>query len=244
MGLPVTRKVFAKGGWPRPVTFRRGWSRAEARRWNDDYRDAHLRLVRGGPSFIESCAAALLDLGAPSVLSPPLPTPAQRTWRNSGFLPDLELALLRADLYSSIPAPDHLVVETSSTEVDELIAIDRAAFEPFWRLDRTGLLEAIEATPNSRVFVIRQSEGRPAAFFILGIGHALAYLQRLAVHPDWQGQGMGRSLVRAAGRHARSGGARGILLNTQFDNEPAIALYRDEGYTILPDPLVLMRYPA
>jgi ribosomal protein S18 acetylase RimI-like enzyme len=244
MSLPITHRVFARGRWPQPVTFRRGWARAEARPWNDDTRDAHLRLVRGGPKFIEACADALLDLEAPSVLSPPLPTPAQRTWRNAGFLPYLELALLRGDLDPAVPAPDHLVVETSNLEVDELIEIDRAAFEPFWRLDRNGLLEAIEATPNSRVFVIRESSGRPAAFFILGLGSALAYLQRLAVHPDWQGRGMGRSLVRAAGRKARAAGARGILLNTQFDNEPALNLYREEGYAVLPDPLVLMRYPA
>ena len=53
---------------------------------------------------------------------------------------------------------------------------------------------------------------------------------------------MGRSLVRAAGRHARSGGARGILLNTQFDNESAIGLYRSEGFQLVPERLALVRH--
>jgi len=66
--------------------------------------------------------------------------------------------------------------------------------------------------------------------------------QRVAVHPDWQDQGMGRSLLRVAARKARSAGARVMLLNTQPDNDPALALYESEGYVRLPEPLSLLRY--
>ena len=76
---------------------------------------------------------------------------------------------------------------------------------------------------------------------MVGYGSAISYLQRVAVHPDWQGQGMGRSLVRVSARKARASGAHVMLLNTQLDNGCAIALYESEGFVRLPDPLALLR---
>jgi ribosomal-protein-alanine N-acetyltransferase len=104
------------------------------------------------------------------------------------------------------------------------------------------LTEALEATGKSRVLIIRDSDGAPTGFAIVGFGSAIPYLQRVAVHPDWQGRGMGRSLVRVAARPARQAGARVMLLNTQLDNEPAMRLYESEGYVRLPEPLCLLRY--
>ena len=72
---------------------------------------------------------------------------------------------------------------------------------------------------------------------------AIAYLQRVAVEPRWQGHGMGRSLVRVVARKARASGAKVLLLNTQTDNDSAIRLYEDEGFIRLPEPLSLLHAP-
>jgi ribosomal-protein-alanine N-acetyltransferase len=149
---------------------------------------------------------------------------------------------MRLSLDAQPRSPDHLVVEADRDRLDEMLAIDAAAFSPFWRFDRHGLSEALDATGRSTVFIIRDPEGCAAAFAIVGFGNAISYLQRVAVHPDWQGEGMGRSLVRVAARKARSAGASVMLLNTQLDNLPAIALYEIEGYVRLPEPLSLMRF--
>ena len=77
-----------------------------------------------------------------------------------------------------------------------------------------------------------------------GFGSAIAYLQRVAVDPQWQGQGMGRSLVRVVTRKARESGAKVLLLNTQLDNHSAIGLYEDEGFVKLPEPLSLLHFPS
>jgi ribosomal protein S18 acetylase RimI-like enzyme len=69
----------------------------------------------------------------------------------------------------------------------------------------------------------------------------MAYLQRLAVHPDWQGQQMGRSLTRGAARMALKAGSKAMILNTQADNDAAIALYESEGFVTLSEPLALLR---
>lgn len=235
-------RVTQRGEWPGPVVFRRGWARATARPWNDVESDAALRLMRGGEAFLHACTERLIANGAPSVLSPPLPRNARRTWHDAGYGVFLDLALMRLGLETTPAAPSHLVVESADDRLHDLIKIDAAAFSPFWRFDRQGLKEAMEATGRSSLLIIRDADGGAAGFAIVGFGSAISYLQRVAVHPDWQGQGMGRSLLRVAARKARVAGARVMLLNTQPDNDPALALYESEGYVRLPEPLSLLRY--
>ena len=201
-----------------------------------------MRLVRGGRAFLTACSHQILECGAQSVLSPPLPAASVRTWETAGYNVFLRLALMRLSLDEQPRPPDHLVVESGNDRIDELLAIDAAAFSSFWRFDRLGLREALEATGRSSVVIIRDSDGSPTGFAIVGFGSAISYLQRVAVHPRWQGRGMGRSLVRVAARKAREVGARVMLLNTQLDNEPAMRLYESEGYVRLPEPLRLLRY--
>jgi ribosomal protein S18 acetylase RimI-like enzyme len=161
----------------------------------------------------------------------------------AGFESHIQLALLRLELDDPLAAPDHLVAPGTAEDLDAATKIDAEAFTPFWRLDRLGLEEAMLATSRSVLLIIRDPDNGVAGFGIVGLGPALAYLQRVAVAPQWQRQGMGRSLVRASARHARSQGARALLLNTQLDNVPAFALYELEGFSVLTDALDLMRFP-
>ncbi len=234
-------RLACRGDWPGPVTFRRGWSRADARPWNQDVAEASIRLVRGGSTFLAACASQLVEFGAESVLSPPLPKSGQGPWRDAGFDPFMDLALMRRALDATPRAPDHLVVAADDIAIEELLAIDAVAFDSFWRFDANGLAEAIEATGRSSILIIRDGDGHPAAFAVVGFGSAISYLQRVAVDPAWQGQGMGRSLIRVAARKARSASAQVMLLNTQYDNARAIALYESEGFVQLPEPLGLLR---
>ena len=165
---------------------------------------------------------------------------ARRSWEQAGFETYVDLALMRKALEGSVAAPDHLVVENPECPLENLLAIDVAAFPPFWRFSREGLEEAIQATSRSTTLTIQGSEGNPIAYAVVGFGSAISYLQRVAVAPEWQGHGMGRSLVRVAARKARGAGAKALLLNTQTDNDPAIKLYEDEGFVRLPEPLTLL----
>ncbi len=111
-------RVFQRGTWPGPISLRRGWARAEARPWNDVVDDATLRLVRGGPAFLDACVQRLIHLGAPAVLSSPLAPSARKPWEAAGFVEHLELALMRLDLERSIQAPQHLVVRDEEYDID------------------------------------------------------------------------------------------------------------------------------
>ena len=233
--------VSQRGNWPGRISLRRGWARAEARPWNDDEPQASLRLLRGGAPFLEACTTRLLNLGNTGVISPPLPLTNRRAWHQAGFSEYIDLALMRKSLDESGPQPSHLVVERDSRDLTELLAIDAAAFPPFWRFNAGGLEEAINATARSTTLTILGGEGTPIAYAVVGFGSAISYLQRVAVDPEWQGHGMGRSLLRVASRKARSAGAKVLLLNTQTDNDSALSLYEDEGFVKLPEPLTLLR---
>lgn len=232
--------VQQRGRWPGPIRLRRGWARADARPWNDRTPDANLRIIRGGASFLDACTAWLIGHGAPSVLSPPLGSGTARTWESVGYQRSVPLALMRLELVQPVRSPDHLVV-AEDVALESLLRIDHAAFDDFWRFDRVGLEEAINATSNARTLTIRGSDANPVAYAVIGLGHAVSYLQRLAVHPDWQRSGMGRSLVRASARVARTAGTRAMMLNTQQENEAAIRLYASEGFVTQPEPLAVLR---
>lgn len=236
----MTIKVHIEGNWPGQVTLRRGWARAESRPWNDTVPMAHLRLVRGGgSSFIADCVEALEDAGATAVLSPPLPRSAQKSWRDAEFQPHAALALMRRRL-GQVPPPGHIVIEGTEADQPEALRIDAAAFEQFWRFDASALAEAIAATPRSAIHVVRAPDGGLAGFAVTGVGSTLAYLQRVAVDPKFQGAGIGRSLVRSSARWAKKAGAGAIMLNTQVGNEPAIRLYESEGFDTLDEPLEVL----
>jgi ribosomal protein S18 acetylase RimI-like enzyme len=234
-------RVFQRGDWPGLVSLRRGWARAEARPWNDTSTDAALRLIRGGSGFIEACTQRLQTLGASGVTSPPLARPARKPWESAGFTPFLDLALMRLDLVGPVTPPQHLVVRDESYDLDLMLSVDTAAFEEFWRFSRIALVESLQATSKSSVFVIRDGHLGIAGYAIVGYGHAISYLQRVAVDPQWQGSGMGRSLIRAVARSARRQGSKALLLNTQLDNAAAAGLYETEGYVQLPDSLAVLR---
>jgi ribosomal protein S18 acetylase RimI-like enzyme len=174
-------------------------------------------------------------------MSPPLAQSARSPWETAGFSSFLELALMRLDLVEPVPPPQHLVVREDDYDLDLMLTVDHAAFDEFWRFSRIALVESLQATSKSNVFVIRDGDLGITGYAIVGYGHAISYLQRVAVDPRWQGSGMGRSLIRAAARSARRQGSKALLLNTQLDNVAAAGLYDAEGYRQLPELLAVLR---
>jgi ribosomal protein S18 acetylase RimI-like enzyme len=215
---------------------RRRWSLASARPWNASFSDASLRLTRGSTGFLTACVAILSELGAPTCFSPPLPAERHGVWTAAGFRAYLQLVLLRHDLTAGVDRPGAGVVITS--DLDSAAAIDAAAFDAFWVMDRAGLEESLAATKRSEVLAI----GDPmAGFAIVGYGPVSSYVQRVAVHPQHQGHGLGSALLAAAAWRARRRGSRAIFLNTQVDNDRSLRLYSRLGYERLSEGLTLLR---
>ncbi|MFZ0491764.1 MAG: GNAT family N-acetyltransferase [Acidimicrobiia bacterium] len=227
------------GDWPGTIVLRHGLSKAVARPWNADVPDAHLTMVRGSSAFLEMCVSELLELGAPSVMSPPLPSSSVRTWSDAGFEAFEWLDVFGRDLALEVPDPDMPVNTEREVDWAEVQEVDSQAFEPFWRLDSGGLSEAATATPAAVVLTVR--DDALFGFSIVGAGASAGYLQRLAVAPSAQHRGIGRALVRASIRWARHHGAHQMLLNTLGNNDAASNLYLAEGFTHLDDRLAILR---
>ncbi len=143
----------------------------------------------------------------------------------------------------------------TSRDWDDVLTLDRQSFDEFWHFDRDGLQDSIEATPASRLRIIRRFDvaeppdtnernDNPSNQII---GYALAghsgrtgYLQRLAVHPAYRQQGIGALLVNDALCWIRRRGARIAWVNTQKTNNNALQLYKNLGFTLQEHPLTVM----
>jgi ribosomal-protein-alanine N-acetyltransferase len=132
-------------------------------------------------------------------------------------------------------------------DVPPLAALDAETFIPLWHFGRLDLMELLL---RGQLFVAtRRAEGGEQlvgyAALLPSKAHE-AHLARLAVHPAWQGQGIGRLLLDHAKLVAAAGGAMTLALNTQRTNTRSQRLYRAAGFveTGLVLPVYLRYIPA
>ena len=177
---------------------------------------------------IDVAVDRLRGRGFHRVVTPALAATEQRSFLDAGFQIEHRLHLL---VHQLVDTPtigrrrglrrgrisDHLAV----------LAVDELAFPPFWRLDEAGLRDALGATPSSRLRV----HGRPIdAYAVWGRAGDRGYLQRLAVDPAAQGQGLATALIADGLRWLGRWRVREVLVNTQESNERALQLYERTGF--------------
>ena len=109
-----------------------------------------------------------------------------------------------------------------------LIAIlDGQAFEPIWENSLDALSIAYKMAAYSTVV----TDGDRIIAYQISTQNLLGgHLARLAVHPDSQGRGIGKSLVLDLMSEMDAKGAQRITVNTQSDNPASIALYNSLGF--------------
>jgi len=225
------------------VTVRRGWAKALARPWNDDFSDPAVRLERGSHEFLRAVAELLGPMGSGIVYSPALYPSATKVWISAGFSQFRLLDVMEMALGAGIGAPVHEIEATNAPDWNPLVAIDRLAFDGFWRMSEAGLVEAMRATPRATVLTAR-IENELAGYALVGSQMTVSYLQRVAVAPSSAGRGIGSSLVRASALWASKRGSRSLVLNLRPENDRARRLYEREGFQARETPLHLLRYGA
>lgn len=154
----------------------------------------------------------------------------QQPFLRCGFEVHDRLHLLKHDL-TDIPdagAVRARIRRARRVDVGAALAVDGRAFEPFWRLDRAGLDDAIVATAAAR-FRVAIGDG-VVGYAVTGRSGDRGYIQRLAVDPAAQGNGIGTALVLDGLRWLRRRHVDAALVNTQVANEGAFALYRRLGF--------------
>ncbi len=216
-----------------------GWERARTGPWRGDGEIAYLAPLApaGAPSveFLHRCLDTLTARGFTQVVTSALAPAEQVGFHAVGFEEYERLHLLSHDL-QDVPKPSRdagqLLRRGRKGDWPAALAVDASAFAAFWRLDASGLSEAIDATPVARFRVAAGSRGGPGvvAYAVTGLSASQGYLQRLAVHPDHRRAGLGRALGLDGLRWLRRRGVAEAVVNTQLGNEPALALYLSLGF--------------
>jgi ribosomal-protein-alanine N-acetyltransferase len=227
-----------------------GRERLRAGPWRGDPATAYLNPVPGAPlpstDFVRRCLRTLAGQGYRRVVTGALSPTEQGSFRAAGFAVTEHLHLLSHDLdrvpaTDEAPTPTVVVRRGGRPDRAQVLELDGLAFEPFWRLDAAGLDEAISATPHTRFRVAADTaDERVVAYAITGRAGRRGYLQRLAVHPDVQRQGLGLLLVADGLRWLRRWRAERAMVNTQLANERALALYERAGFRREPSGLSVL----
>lgn len=178
--------------------------------------------VRALEQVLARLRAAGYRLVVTSALGPSESEPFER----AGFQVRQLLHLLAHDL-REMPDVDRPL--RRARRLDPLLALDTAAFDPDWRFGPCDLTDARRATRSARIRVAG-APGAPIGYALAGRCTPIGYLQRLAVHPQYQRNGWGRALVADALRWLARRGTTIAYVNTQAGNDAALALYGACGF--------------
>lgn len=233
---------------PAADVLRWGRERVRASCWRGDAQIAFLAPLPAAPvpsaEFLRRCLHTLADQGFTKVITSALSPAEQTGFLAAGFAEAERLRLLCIDLSRPLPGiPPGPKLVRGRYRRDGVLAVDHAAFTPFWRFDAQSLAEAIAATPSTRfraavldapagsaVEGLERADPRVAGYAVCGRSGTRGFVQRLAVDPTLRRAGIGTRLMLDGLHWMRRHGVRRAVVNTQVENEAALALYRGLGF--------------
>jgi ribosomal protein S18 acetylase RimI-like enzyme len=160
--------------------------------------------------------------------------PTQRWYQEflltEGFTPINEVVTL-----AWAPPSKHIArlpanIKIRSMAPSDLISVQRldaTAFSPLWIIS-FDLLET--AWSMAAIATVAEDENGIIGYQISTANYSGGHLARLAVHPDRQGQGIGRDLVLDIFSQFERWGTERVTVNTQADNIASLALYEKIGF--------------
>lgn len=215
--------------------------------WHGEVGVASLAPVGDGgdldPTAVESALAQLDAAGYHTAITAAVGPAEARAFLLAGFEVHERLHLLSRDL-RRLPAPPPATLRRARPrDHEQVLAIDAAAFDDFWRLDLVGLADALDATPTARfrVAVDPADRERITGYAVCGRAGRRGFVQRLAVDPAAQGRGTGTALLVDGLGWLRRRGATRAVVNTQVSNEGAVRLYERLGFERQPGGLAVLR---
>jgi ribosomal protein S18 acetylase RimI-like enzyme len=154
----------------------------------------------------------------------------ERILEKSGFEQANRVVMMswEAEQMAPIDRPAKALVRPMNfDDLAQVEAIDIAAFDALWRNSQMSLEIAFH---QASVATVVEQEGQLVAYQISTATSLGGHLARLAVLPEYQGQGAGYSLVYDLLSQFMRRGARSITVNTQSNNQASLALYQKMGF--------------
>ena len=224
---------------------------ARVRKWPSRPDIAHLVLtdhtVAPSRASLDEWTQSLRSEGYTSIRTGALSLSATEPFQQAGFRDIQRLALLR--MKTPLPRvathraaqPHHEMRPLRSQRAFDVAArLDHLAFDSGWGLDVDGIEEACRATPVHRIRLAVTATDEPAGYMVTGRNGSAGFIQRLAVDPAYEGQGVATSLLQDGLSWLARRRVTDILVNTHLDNERALSLYQRIGFEQLPENLRVM----
>ena len=125
--------------------------------------------------------------------------------------------------------PDVRLRPVAAYDVDQIGALDKAAFAAPFQLEEGELIELLI---TSGQFAVAELAGfdELAGYVAADVTGDEGHIMRLATHPALHGRGIGRSLLNSALVYCEQSGARTVGINTQDSNQASLRLYEGFGF--------------
>lgn len=154
----------------------------------------------------------------------------RRLLQHGGFLRHTQVVSYEAPM-SQRPKTrvEHVQVrQARATDLPAVAAVDQAAFGPLWAYQERILQAIFGHTP---CFLVSEREGVLLGYVLSTLHQTKrAHVVRLAVHPRWQGRGIGHLLLAEAFELLCSLDVERVSLNTQEENWQSQRLYQRFGF--------------
>jgi [ribosomal protein S18]-alanine N-acetyltransferase len=112
-------------------------------------------------------------------------------------------------------------------DIEDIASLDAAAFNPLWCNSRSSIEIAFRQAAIASVVDLN---GIIAGYQISTSNQMGGHLARLAIHPQFQGSGIGYSLLYELLTQFDRRRARQVSVNTQEDNSISLYLYEKAGF--------------
>jgi ribosomal-protein-alanine N-acetyltransferase len=125
-------------------------------------------------------------------------------------------------------------------DLSELVEVEAACFDQYWRYDAASFLEIADTYPY---FVVAVQDGRVVGYQFNTADGGIGFLVRIAVHPSLNSQGIGARLMAEAVRFFQGQRVWKIALNTEEKNHHAHRLYEWFGFHLVQPQGFVMERP-
>jgi len=159
---------------------------------------------------------------------------AMQTWFQqilaaSGFENRQQIVMLEWQYQPWVARETNGIHIRKMTEADlpQVVETDNAAFHPLWH----NSFDTIQLAFSQAMFATVAENSHGIFGYQISTGHGQrAHLARLAVRPEAQGQGVGRSLLSDLFTKVTRNGIVRLSVNTQSDNATSLSLYKKMGF--------------
>jgi ribosomal protein S18 acetylase RimI-like enzyme len=152
--------------------------------------------------------------------------------KRSGFDKDYQVVMLsweNGELPEKVERPKVIIRPMTLDDLKAVKEIDAASFVPVWQ----NSLAALEmAFRQAIIATVVEVKGQLLAYQISTATPLGGHLARLAVHPDWQDQGIGSSMLYDLLSQFKRRGAKAVTVNTQQNNPASLSLYKKAGFRL------------